>query len=84
MTLDEFFKHFCEELEDTDIDSINIKTDFKNIEEWDSLVALSIIAMIDEEFEVLLTGNDIRSSNTIENLYNRVIGKLNCVIGKLK
>ena len=76
MTLDKFFEHFCEELEDTDIDRINIKTDFKNIEEWDSLVALSIIAMIDEEFEVLLTGNDMMKSTTIEDLYDLIKSKL--------
>jgi acyl carrier protein len=76
MTLDEFFELFCEELDEVDIESINIKTDFKNIEEWDSLVALSIIAMIDEEFEILLTGSDMMNSTTIEDLYNLILNKL--------
>ena len=76
MTLEEFFEHFCEELDETDIENINIKTDFKNIDEWDSLVALSIIAMIDEEFEVLLTGSDMMNSTTIEDLYNLILSKL--------
>ena len=76
MTLEEFFEHFCEELDEADIENINIKTDFKNIEEWDSLVALSIIAMIDEEFEVLLTGSDMMNSTTIEDLYNLILSKL--------
>jgi acyl carrier protein len=76
MTLDDFCELFCDELEDTDIDSINALTDFKNIENWDSLTALSIIAMIDEEFEILLTGNDMRKSTTIEDLYNLVKNKL--------
>jgi acyl carrier protein len=76
MTLEKFFEFFCEELDDTDIEKINIKTDFKNIEEWDSLVALSIIAMIDEEFEILVTGSDMMKSTTIEELYNLVLSKL--------
>ena len=76
MTLDTFFELFCEELDETDIENINIKTDFKNIEEWDSLVALSIIAMIDEEFEILVTGSDMMKSTTIEDLYNLVLSKL--------
>ena len=76
MKLEEFFEHFFEELDDADIENINIKTDFKNIEEWDSLVALSIIAMIDEEFEVLLTGSDMMNSTTIEDLYNLILSKL--------
>ena len=76
MTLDTFFELFCEELDETDIENINIKTDFKNIEEWDSLVALSIIAMIDEEFEILVTGSDMMKSTTIEELYKLVLNKL--------
>lgn len=76
MTLDEFVKHFCDELDDTDITTISASTDFKNIDEWDSLVALSIIAMIDEEFEVRFTGNDMIASKTIEDLYNLVISRL--------
>ena len=76
MTINKFFEHFCEELDETDIDEISIKTDFKNIEEWDSLVALSIIAMIDEEFEILITGSDMNSSTTIEDLYNLILSKL--------
>ena len=76
MTINKFFEHFYEELDETDIDEISIKTDFKNIEEWDSLVALSIIAMIDEEFEILITGSDMNSSTTIEDLYNLILSKL--------
>ena len=76
MTLDTFFDHFCDELDDTDINTIDTSTDFKNIEEWDSLVALSIIAMIDEEFEILLTGNDMMKSTTIEDLYKLIKTKL--------
>lgn len=75
MTLDKFVERFCEELENTDLSSITLSTDFKKIEEWDSLVALSIIAMVDEEFEVCITGSDIQSSTTIEDLYNLVISR---------
>lgn len=75
MTLDKFVGRFCEELENTDLSTITQSTDFKKIEEWDSLVALSVIAMVDEEFEVRVTGRDIQSSTTIEDLYNLVISR---------
>jgi len=76
ITLEDFFKLFCDELDEVDLENISIKTDFKNIDEWDSLVALSIIAMIDEEFEVLLTGSDMMKSTTIVDLYNLVLNNL--------
>ena len=72
ITLNQFLVLFIEELEDTKPEEVNINSDFKNLEEWDSLVALSIISMIDEEFEVLLTGNDMMNASTITDLYERV------------
>ena len=76
MELEEFFELFCEELEDTDLSVVNTLTDFKNIDTWDSLTALSIISMIDEEFEILLTGIDMLNSTSIEDLYTLVESKI--------
>lgn len=76
MELEEFFELFCEELDDTDLSVVTTLTDFKNIDVWDSLTALSIISMIDEEFEILLTGNDMRNSTSIEDLYTLVESKM--------
>jgi acyl carrier protein len=76
MQLEEFFELFCEELDDTDLSVVNTLTDFKNIDVWDSLTALSVISMIDEEFEILLTGNDLLNSTSIEDLYKLVKSKM--------
>jgi acyl carrier protein len=71
-TLEEFLELFCDELDHTDASKITSSTDFKNIGEWDSLLALSIISMIDEEFEVLLTGNDMLNSTSLSDLYELI------------
>jgi len=76
MKLEEFFELFCEELDDTDLSVVTTLTDFKNIDVWDSLTALSIISMVDEEFEILLTGNDMLNSTSIEDLYTLVESKM--------
>ena len=76
MKLEEFFELFCEELDDTDLSVVTTLTDFKNIDVWDSLTALSIISMVDEEFEILLTGNDMLNSTSIEDLYKLVGSKM--------
>ena len=44
-------------------------TEFKNLEEWSSLTALSVISMIDEEMEKRITGADIRNCSTIKELF---------------
>lgn len=72
MTLDEFVARFAEEFDETPAEQFVPSTDFKGLEEWGSLTALSIIAMVDEEFEKRITGADLRSVKTLEELYNLI------------
>lgn len=70
MTLDEFIEAFADEFDDTDASVFKADTEFKTLDEWSSLTALSIIAMIDDQMDKSITGADIRASKTIEDLYN--------------
>lgn len=75
-SLDEFVGLFAEQFDDTDASEFSSNTVFHDLDEWSSLIGLSIVAMIDEEFEVALNADDMISSVTIEDLYNKVIAKL--------
>jgi len=75
-TLEEFVTLFAEQFDDTDVSEFTPSTVFHELDEWSSLIGLSIIAMADEEFEVDLNADDMISSVTIEDLYNKVIAKL--------
>ncbi len=75
-TLDDFVSLFAEQFDFTDPSTISHSTIFHDLDEWSSLTALSIIAMVDEEFDVALKGDDVKLSVTVEDLYNRVISKL--------
>lgn len=75
MNLNEFIEHFAEQFEDTDVAEFKAGTNFKDLDEWSSLMALNIIAMVDEEYEVTLKGADIESAATIEELFNTVKSK---------
>lgn len=72
MELNEFVEVFAAEFDETPIEVFTPKTIFKDLEEWSSLTALSIIAMVDEKLEKRITGENIRQSNTIEDLFNIV------------
>lgn len=76
MDLKEFIENFAEQFDETDANVFTAETEFKNLEEWSSLIALSVIAMVDEEYDVALKGDDIRNANTIKDLYNTINGKL--------
>lgn len=69
MELNDFIEKFSSQFEETELSEIQKNTRFKELEEWSSLMSLSIIAMVDDEYEVSLKGDDIRDSNTVEELF---------------
>lgn len=75
MTLDEFVKAFAAEFDDTPEELFKADTHFRELDEWSSLTALSIISMVDDKADVVITGADIRSCTTIEEVYNIVLSK---------
>ena len=75
MILDEFVKMFADQFDDTDPSEIKAETYFRELDEWSSLTALSIISMVDDNFDKNITGADIRSTETIEDLYNLIHAK---------
>ena len=76
MELKDFIESFAAQFDDTDASEFKGETKFRELDEWSSLIALSVIAMVDEEYEVTLKGDDMRAANTIEELYQIVKGKL--------
>lgn len=69
MNIKEFIEHFAEQFDDTAAEVFNPETEFKELDEWNSLIALSIISMVDEEYDVTIGGADIRNAKTIEDLF---------------
>lgn len=76
MDIKEFISNFADQFDDLDASVLTPETEFKALEDWNSLVALSVIAMVDEEYDVTLKGNDITGAKTIEDLFNTVKSKL--------
>lgn len=76
MELKDFIESFAAQFDDTDVSEFQPDTEFKALDEWSSLTALSIIAMVDEEYDITIKGDDIRKSETIEDLYNVVKSKV--------
>lgn len=72
MDLNDFITNFVDQIDDVDTASINASTQFKDLQEWSSMSALAVIAMVDAEYDVQIKGDDIRNAKTIEDLFNRV------------
>lgn len=75
MNINDFIRHFAEQFDNTAAEIFKPETEFKNLDEWSSLMALSIISMIDEEYDISIGGSDIRNAKTIEDLYRIVENK---------
>lgn len=74
--LEEFVALFAEQFDDTDASEFKADTSFRDLDEWSSIIGLSIIAMVDEEFEVALKADDMKKATTIGDLYKIVKEKL--------
>jgi acyl carrier protein len=69
-----FIEQFRETLEIEDR-SISESDNFREYDEWDSLTLLSVIAMIDEEFGVIIESNDFKKLITVGDIYNYIISQ---------
>lgn len=76
MEIKEFIEKFAEACDDLDASTLNPETNFRELEEWSSLSALGLIAMVDEEFDQELSASELRSVSTIQELFDLVNSKL--------
>ena len=75
MEINEFIEKFAEIFSDTDAATLSPETKFRELDEWSSLSALGVIALADEEFDVELSGNEMRQANTIQELFDLISNK---------
>ena len=76
MEIQKFLENFTLQFEETSALKFTPETKFRDIEEWSSFHALSIIAMADERYNIKLTGEDIRNSLTISDLFEIVKSRI--------
>lgn len=72
MEIKDFIENFSAQFEDTDVTLFTPDTKFREIDEWSSLTALSILAMVDEEYDIQLKADEMRKTNTIQELFDLV------------
>lgn len=75
MDIKEFVENFAGEFDETPMDVFTPETEYKTLEEWNSLTALSIIAMVDDCCGKTITGADLRAHKTIEDLFHFIENK---------
>ena len=69
--VNQFIQNFADQFDD-EPEGLTLETRFRDIDEWSSLIALSEMAMCDEEYEVIISANEMENANSIADLYNIV------------
>lgn len=64
----DFLEKFKLLFDETDPTLITLDTRFKDLEEWNSLIILSLIVLCEEEYKLTLLPNQIQNSKTINDL----------------
>lgn len=68
MNTTDFINKFAEALEIEDASALSGTTEFRSLEEWDSLAYLSVIAMLDEEYEVQIENAVFKRLQSINDI----------------
>jgi acyl carrier protein len=75
MELSVFVQNFADQFDETEAEVFTPETRFRDLDEWSSLIGLSIILMVDEEYGITLGAEDMKKAETIEDLFNIVQSK---------
>lgn len=75
MELKEFISNFANQFDDTDASEIQAETKFHDLDEWSSLVGMSVIALAKTEYGKTITGKEIKECVTVEDLFNLIASK---------
>ncbi len=77
MGIKEFIENFADQFDDTDISEIKPETVMRDMDEWSSMIGLSLLNMVDNEYGVQLTFDELRHAITVQNLFDIVEKKQN-------
>jgi len=75
MEISKFIQDFELLFDEVEVGSVKAQTIFRDLDEWSSLIALMVIAMADQEYQVKISGDDIRNSKTVQDLFDKVKAK---------
>jgi acyl carrier protein len=75
MELEDFVKNFADCFNQTDANAFKPDTQFRKLDEWGSMMALIVIAMIDGDFGKTVNSEDLKNADTIASLFEIVKNK---------
>lgn len=75
MEINDFIKNFADQFDDTDASEITAETNFRDLEEWSSMIGLSVLNMSEKKYGVTLTFDELKRANTVQELFDVIANK---------
>ena len=69
---EKFLNTIAEAFEVDSSDEIKMNQEFRQHDNWDSLTKLSLIAALDEEFDVIIEDKEFENLHTFEDLFEHI------------
>lgn len=75
MDIKEFINDFADQFDETELEEFKAETEYRELDEWSSLVGLAILNMIEKKYGVKLSNSEIKETRTIQELFDMVSSK---------
>ena len=72
MEIKTFIEDFREQFDDTDPSEIQLETKFHELDEWSSLIAMGLIALVKTQYGKTITGKELRECVTVRDLFDLI------------
>ena len=76
MEINTYIRQVESAIEGVETGSLTPQTQFRQLEQWDSLAALDLIVMASAEYSVEITAGDLQACNTVQDLFNVIHTKI--------
>ena len=75
MEIEKFIKDFADIFDETDSSEITADTQFHYLDEWSSMSGMAVIAIVKSIYGKVITGVEIKSCETVKDLFEIVKNK---------
>lgn len=75
MEIKDFIEKFVDQFDDLELADVTPDTVMRDLDEWSSMIGLSLLNMAEKEYGVTLTFDELRHAITVQNLFDTIANK---------
>lgn len=72
MEIKEFIENFVDQFDDLELADVTPETVMRDLDEWSSMIGLSLLNMSEKDYGVTLTFEELRQAITVQDLFDTI------------